>query len=131
MLGETNRFFGAHMFLEKLPDAVCPPADATEEALGVVWRLVPALPAKPGDFLSHAALGRPRPFTVDECSWASCSLCTTEQAAIELGKLPQFKKHKRVRLNVPARSGKSLTKRTHIHFWMYRLFDPLAHVMGE
>lgn len=118
------------MYFETLPD-LCPPKDAGEEAVGVVWRLVRGTKVSEDHFLSHAALGKKKPETVDGCKWAACSLWTTEEAAVAKLKLPSLKGSRPIALNIPQGSGKSMTENRHVSFWRYTGFDPLLHLIVE
>jgi len=112
------------MYFEKLPEGECPPLDAVDVDLGRVWRLVPSLPVLDEHFASHAALGKHN-YSSDPCRWASCSLFTTEQAALSITKLPKHKQKTVVALYVPKGAGKSKTVKKHVDFWRYSSFKPL------
>lgn len=115
------------VYFEQLPVS-CPPSDAKDIDLGIVWRLVEGVQPKSVDFLSHAAMGKNNTSSATDCRWASCSLFRTQQSAMAKTKLPRLKGFKPVGLNLPEGSGQSLVNGMHVDFWRYKEYDPLENL---
>ena len=121
------------MYAENLPNE-CPPGDAKEQKLENVVRLVPGDSRDtitPDDFASFAALGQTR-IQVDPCDLASCSLFTSIdcEAFVHARKFPKLRSLNIAFLNIDSNLGRSKTSRKgHIHFWMYRICDPVSCVI--
>lgn len=118
-------------YAEPLPSD-CPPADAQEEVLAPVFRLVANDPPTESDFHSKALNGEICPDGTCECGWSSCSL---------FAKARSLRKYTRLRrelpylaeLALPAGIGKSRrgdTKRGHIDFWRYSGTSLEAYVVN-
>jgi hypothetical protein len=108
------------MYAEDLPHQ-CPPQDAIEAELDVVYRLVANAVPNSDDFASKAARGEPCDDTALQCAWASCSL---------FKKARSLSKYTRIReeypylatLRIPADAGRfkgGESKRGHVDFWRY------------
>lgn len=111
-------------FFETLPE-LCPPQSAEDFAYPSAFRFV-KVDAKSDlcneHFLSHAALGQPKPKQVDGCSWASCSLFESLDCDdyIRVSKIPKFKNKRLAKLKVPFGIGVSLrSSGGHINLWAY------------
>lgn len=120
-------------FYEVLPDQ-CPPAQAVDAGYSEIWRVVTKQNCCFDDFKSHAGLGLTRRPTVSECDFASCSLFVSKTMAANLSTRlpkPRYKKPYLAKLQLPQGAGLSIEnlKSTHVHFWMYSGFDPLASIV--
>jgi hypothetical protein len=117
-------------FCEELPPQ-CPPAEACDVAIQEAWRVVEGPALKPEDFYSHARKKIPkRPIDTD-CDHASCSLFTSRDKIADLAsRMPKarYSNPHISKMKIPAGAGMSIeNKRTfHVHFWMYKAFDPLS-----
>lgn len=119
------------LYFEEMP-AQCPPAEAVDAQLPAVWRVVPGANPTVQDFHSHAKLGKIKPPPVDDCAWASCSLFNSRTKAASIAsKLPKprFSHAYISELQILQGSGKSLTKKEHVHFWMFAEFDPMQAII--
>lgn len=113
-------------FWEELPSS-CPPAEAIDSELGPVFRLVKASPPSNDCFASKAALGKQKPFkkSVDDCSWASCSMWAKKSAVegiLKLGHVRRQYTHVAT-MHFPEGAGKHLVKGDHVDFWCYADFE--------
>ena len=119
-------------FMENLPIS-CPPAAATEADIDGVYRVVTSKSPTIEDFTSHSALNVKRPEAVDPCRWAACSFYRSRSKAIEIAKLPKFRDSNPhlALLGLTLGSGKLLENKrtTHIDFWMYSTFNPIAAII--
>ncbi|MEN5278171.1 hypothetical protein ABE527_14620 [Brucella sp. TWI432] len=120
-------------FFEDLP-AQCPPAAAADVPYQQIWRVVADKNCNADEFKSHHARGQKKPPTVDECSYASCSLLTDFQKIKKLAKgLPKkrYPKPFIAELNIPMGSGLSVnnSKTSHVDFWMFKSFDPVSAIV--
>jgi len=117
------------MFREELPDQ-CPPHEAVDVAYERLYRAVPADPPLNEHFDSHARLGKPKPDTVDDCRWASCSLFTHRRKATNVAKLPKLRPVCQfvAELRVDVGAGLSQLRKQHVDFWFYKEFDPCTAV---
>ena len=115
-------------YWEALPQE-CPPVRAVDTKIEAVYRVVHSNPPQKGHFESYAKQGKKAPPGVDECSWASCSLCTCIDKIRNFAGLPKVRDRGPcfvATLTIPAGAGKSVTKGKHIDFWMFDTFDPVA-----
>ncbi|MES0108362.1 hypothetical protein [Mesorhizobium sp. M0013] len=116
-------------FKEDLPvHLVCPPEDAVEDKIAEAFRMVYTNPPIDKDFLSKKALGEAM-LGDDECGHASCSLNAKALNAIRLAQMPKPREKGAMvaKVSIPAGSGKwTMSKKKHIHFWMYDTFDHTA-----
>ena len=124
---------GQVRFKEALPEMsgndLCPPRDAEAPIKQIVVRFIPAAPPKAEHFLSHHALGRPLPYKVDLCRWASCSVYKDLPALNKLPKLRErFQSFARLEIDEAAGVVK-LGKGGHLDLWMFSTFDPLNSVL--
>lgn len=120
-------------YFEVLPDQ-CPPESATDQPLDGVLRFVSSSDVSSlsiQDFLSYAALGQTRS-NADPCDLASCSLFANEhcEGFKTARKFPKLREKPVAKVSFPAGSGMSIVnKKGHIHFWMFRTFDPISSVV--
>ena len=116
-------------FAEELP-AQCPPGDAADVAHKVIYRLIPTHPPTKDHFKSHAELGIAGG-EHDPCGRRSCSLLVDPLKWVR--GLPRMLTRYRyaVQMSIPTGSGMSKSNKnsTHVHFWPYATFDPLAAVV--
>ena len=122
--------WGSMGYWEVLPQQ-CPPADAADVAISEAYRLVGANPPAKDHFASYAKLGKPKPPTVDPCSWASCSLFTSLTHLRNMSALPKIRDAGApfvAKLSLPVGAGMSRLKRKHVDFWMFDTFDPTSAV---
>lgn len=114
-------------FLEELPQD-CPIDKANDIEVSPAYRVVSSLQPTVDDFLSNAALKKPKPPTVDDCRWASCSLFKNKDKAINIAsKLPANKNGKRhiSRCLIVSGVGRSyVNNKKHVDFWPYKNFHP-------
>jgi hypothetical protein len=109
-------------YAEDLPPS-CPPGEAKDVPLEVVYRFLTSDAANAREFRSHAAQGKPNRTNVDPCSFASCSLLADFEKY--LTNLPNMRKaHTHVaRLQIPEGVGRSNPKKkngtVHFDFWCY------------
>ena len=115
-------------FGEKLP-AECPPADALDEALATVYRLVPKAEPDESCFSSHFALGKVKSeaYKATDCEWASCSLFGSLEVMLKIKGLRKRNKFV-AKLSVPEKSGRYIAayvaeEMSHIHFWRFNSFN--------
>lgn len=110
--------------------AGCPPSEAEQLEDQLLLRLVPNNPVGPDDFMSHHALGKPKPKKVPAWSWASCSMFKDSaegQLRLKgLRGLPTLKKCKFVaKVQVGPDAGVAKVEEDdHVHFWRYISFEP-------
>lgn len=120
-------------FCEPLPDK-CPPHQAEDKAYGEAWRVVEGSQPGAKDFASHAKKGIPKRPTDSECDHASCSLFTSRTTIAGLvTRMPKtrFKDPHIAKLAIPKGAGLSLeNNRSHVHFWMFASFDPVAAILA-
>ncbi|WP_309574387.1 hypothetical protein [Rhizobium sp. AP16] len=119
-------------YLETLPDQ-CPPAEALDQAFGPAYRFVDSSAFCVEQYYSHQRLGLPKPSTVDDCHYSSCSLFISKEAAERIARMP--KKRETIthlaELHIPIGSGRSkFGKRQHVDFWMYDTFDVSTAITG-
>ncbi len=115
-------------YWEALPQE-CPPAHAVDKKIEAVYRVVHSDPPQKEHFESHAKQGKKAPPGMDECCWASCSLCTSIDKMRNFAGLPKVRDRGPcfvATLAIPVGAGKSVTKGKHIDFWMFDTFDPVA-----
>lgn len=114
-------------FWEILPPQ-CPPIEAVDVAIVQAYRVVYSNPPAKEHFASFAKLGRPKPPHVNDCTYASCSLCTCIDKMRTLAGLPKVRAKNPfiAALSIPQGAGRSMIKDKHISFWMYDTFDPVA-----
>jgi hypothetical protein len=122
------------VYKEVLPDQ-CPPEGALDQPLPGVWRKVSTKDFSEQDFLSHAALGKPRSPIVSECHHASCSFFQSKDKLINVfTRLPKSRKKPLavVKLDIPIGSGLSVRneKTGHIDLWMFGGFSPIESVIS-
>jgi hypothetical protein len=120
------------IYQEELPDQ-CPPAIALDVAMSTIYRVVSKIEPGKEDFLSYSALNKPRPSTVTECRWASCSLFSNKDTALAIAKKlpkPRYEKPYLATLDIAAGDGKSIqnSKSSHIDFWMSSVFNSEASI---
>lgn len=119
------------MFKEVLP-AGCPTQDDGICVGKYVLRFIAGPQATPQDFLSHAALKKPRPKDIDLCSWHSCSCwdaSVAEHKVLGMLALPRLRKRYShvAKMWIDEKAGRLRVKDTgHIDLWMYASFDPVA-----
>ena len=123
----------ANRFRETLP-ANCPPHDAAPLPAQTALRLVPADPACPADFDSHAAAGRQCPKSWAPCEWASCSMFIANvrrEVLTDLRKFPNLRHMTQIaHVSVGPSAGVAKIKASgHIDLWMYATFDPVAAII--
>lgn len=119
-------------FREELPPQ-CPPVEAAEMTIPSAWRLVHSPQPTIDAFSSHAALGKARIPNVSECDHASCSLFIERERVQRLARLPKLRQGAHLaELTIPVTAGQCLVNETssHVHLWMYRDFDPVAHIIA-
>lgn len=107
----------------------CPPNEASDEAIGPVFRFVKESPPSADCFASKAAMNEEPAigFTGTACAWASCSMFTDPSA---MRKLRGLKKRYPfiATLNIPAGSGRHAGSGKHLDFWRYATCDLTTHV---
>jgi hypothetical protein len=95
-----------------------------------VFRLIPTAKPVADDFASSAALKTPKPYSVNDCRWASCSMFTTLKALKK--KQSTFPKLRKltffVEMAIPSGAGKHISDREHVDFWMFADFDPIKAI---
>ena len=117
-------------YWEELP-LQCPPAEASEDAIELAYRVVYSNPPNREHFRSQRYLNRQLSPGGDECRHASCSLCATIERARLFCGLPKVKAKVPLiaHMSIPQGSGRQLTKKDHIDFWIYDDFDPCSAVV--
>jgi len=129
----TEKSGAVVQFLEELPEQ-CPPGEAAELEHENALRFVSSdevTSLSVDDFLSYAALGQTRR-NADPCDTASCSLFKSEdcEGFRTARKFPKLRTKPVAKMSIPTGAGMSIVnKKGHIHFWMYKCFDPLKHVV--
>lgn len=118
-------------YLEELPEQ-CPPAEATNNALGPAFRILPSAQPAIEHFHSYKKLGLPKPDGVDDCRYVSCSLFTEESRARKIAGLPKKRAASThlAKLMIPHGVGAALVneKTKHVDFWMFDTFNVAAAV---
>jgi hypothetical protein len=120
-------------YLEDLPEQ-CPPSSASDQPLDGVLRFVSGTDISSlsiQDFLSFAALGQKRR-NANPCDLASCSLFANEycEGFKTARKFPKLREKPVAKVSIPSGSGMSIVnKKGHIHFWMFKAFDPVGSVV--
>lgn len=121
-----NELFADERFGEELPGEPdqCPPEDASKSSLKEVFRLVPVGTPSDREFMSHAALGKVRPPTINstDCEWASCSLRTDVNMLLKMSGLRRRNPFVAT-LSIPSDSGRHTTDGTHVNFWRHQDFS--------
>jgi hypothetical protein len=120
---------GTVKFREILP-AGCPPKDAQDIECADAFRFIPAATAALAHFASNAAKQETPPPGIDACRWASCSLYTDMATVQKKRKLKKLRSYIHVaKLKIGAGSGYLIIANSHIDFWMFETFDPVAAVV--
>ena len=115
-------------FHEPLPEK-CPPAEASDQPLEGIYRLLTTEEATEESFASHIALGKEPYPTVCPCIQSACSLVYDPK---KYKLLPRLKDHKwAAKLSIPKGAGLSLTtkNKNHVSFWRSQGFDIVSSVL--
>jgi hypothetical protein len=116
------------VYLEKLPEE-CPPNNAEDKEYSELWRALPSIKVSSQHFFSKAKMGERLPLDMDPCRFASCSLITTRNQASKMLRFPKLRGGTLAKLQIPARSGKSMKKKQHVDFWAYSGFNFLEAIL--
>lgn len=118
-------------WFEDLPEQ-CPPADAVP-ANGTYYRIAAGIPTESEDFFSQRKLQPAKAFVgegIDECVLRAVSLFSSKDEAQKRLKLPKFKKHLIVSVDLSAKDG--VLKKTfgpaHYSWWRSNEFDVLSAI---
>jgi hypothetical protein len=123
VLGETVKF------RETLPPG-CPPKEAQDIECAEAFRFIPAATPESAHFASNAAKRETPPPGIDACRWASCSLYTDMATVQKKRKLKKLRSYTPIAvLKIGAGSGYLIIANSHIDFWMFETFDPVAAIV--
>jgi len=113
-------------WFEPLPNE-CPPKEAVDTEGLVVYRITASDPPTAYDFQSHRMRFPNKTFQVDECQAMSLSVHDDYEAAVDVTKLPSFKKKTNFIKEISLKKDDGLIKQTgsanHYSWWRSHNFD--------